>query len=144
MSVQIVWTGLEELKEGLRNLPSELTGEAGNHVEAAANAAATAVRTAYGAHVVTGNLQNHVVVQARAHNQFGASYVVKSTARHAYIFERGTEARHYITKNGVKKLVGKMPAANIFVPTVMRHRRSMYDRLNDVLLRIGLQVSGEP
>jgi hypothetical protein len=144
MSARIVWTGLEELKADLRSLPADLTGEAGNHVEAAANSAATAVRSAYGKHRVTGNLQDHVVVQERSRGQFGVAYVVKSTARHAWLFEHGTEARHYITRNGVKHLTGRMPPANIFVPTVMRHRRSMYDRLKDVLVRAGLRVSGEP
>jgi hypothetical protein len=144
VSVSLIWDGLEELKVALQSLPADLTGEAANDVQEAANAAATAVRSAYGKHRVTGNLQDHVVVQERSRGQFGVAYVVKSTARHAWLFEKGTEARHYVTRNGVRHLTGRMPPANIFVPTVMRHRRSMYDRLRDVLVRYGLQVSGEP
>jgi hypothetical protein len=144
VSVSLIWDGLEELKAALRSLPFDLTGEAANDVEEAANAAAFAVKSAYGAHRVTGNLQDHVVVQEQARGQFGVAYVVKSTARHAWLFEHGTEARHYVTRRGVKHLTGKMPPAHIFIPTMMRQRRAMYGRLKDVLVRAGLQVSGEP
>ena len=140
---RFVFTGLEELKAELRALPATLTGEATHLVEGAANGAGVAVRAAYGAHRFTGNLQDHVEVEQRPAGAFGVFFAVRVTARHADLFERGTEARHYITRNGVTKLTGKMPPANIFVPAMRKARRAMYDGLRGVLTRAGLQVSGD-
>jgi Asp/Glu/hydantoin racemase len=144
MSARFVFTGLDGLREEMRALPDNLTGEAGHIVEGAANGAATAVRSAYGSHLVTGTLQSRVLVSTKTSNKFGVAATVKSTAPHATIFEKGTEARHYVTKNGVKHLLGRMPPANIFIPTIIRYRRAMFENLKDLLRRNGLQVIGEP
>jgi len=144
MSVRLVFTGLEELKASLRSLPRDLADEAGHIVEDAAERAGQAVRTGYARHRVTGNLGDHVVVERKEAGPFGAAYVVKSTARHSHLFEHGTEARHYTTINGVSHLTGKMPPNPVFIPAVVRSRSKMYSDLRGLLLRNGLQVSGEP
>jgi hypothetical protein len=63
---------------------------------------------------------------------------VKSTAKHAALFEIGTQARH--TNIGANR--GSMPPGKIFVPVVVRKRRAMYERLKELLVRHGAKVNG--
>jgi hypothetical protein len=139
---RLTLTGVAELRAALQALPAELAGEAGHLVEAAANGAALEVRRAYGAHRVTGNLQEHVLVNTRAAGPLGVNYQVKSSARHAWLFEYGTQARHYVTVKGRRHVTGRMPPANLFVPIAIRARRAMAATLVDLLERHGLTVTG--
>lgn len=136
---RFTWSGLDDLRAALRALPAELHGEAAHIVEAAGNAAAFEVKAAYGRHRRTGNLQDHVKVERLPTGPFGVAVVVKSTARHAHLFERGTQARH--TAIGANR--GTMPPGNVFIPAVIKHRRRMYDELAALLRRVGLLVLGE-
>jgi hypothetical protein len=140
--------GWAEFREALRTLPAYLTGEAAKIVDASANSAAVAIRTEYGRHSRTGNLQAGVVVELRTTGRFGLRAMVWSKAKHAHLFEYGTEARHYITQHGEKhptgRMWGKTPAAPVFIPTMRRTRRDMYARLKDLLVRQGLLVTGDP
>lgn len=134
MSARFVWDGLAELKAELRKLPAELTAEAVDLVFANAEAAAQEIRAAYPAR--TGNLKNHLTVK-RSRGQFSTSAQVRSTAKHAYLFEVGSQARH--TDLGANR--GSMPAGHVFIPIVMRQRRIMYERLAQVLTNHGLTVT---
>lgn len=145
---RFVWQGMEEFKRALRALPNDLAGEAMRVVEASANGAALEIRTAYGQHVVTGNLQEHVEVDIQR-TGLNVSAVVKATARHSHLFEYGTEARHYFTKKrGIRhetgKMWGKQPGGFVFVPIVIKARRRMYERIIDIMKRAGLTVTGRP
>jgi hypothetical protein len=51
--------------------------------------------------------------------------------------------RHYITVKGKTKLVGRMPAFNLFGPIMARHRRFMWLDLWRLLRKHGLLVSGD-
>lgn len=146
MSNRLVFDGLAELRQALRNLPSELTGEASNIVEATANAAAVEIRSEYGKHNVTGNLQAGVVISRVDKGKFSAGAIVKSSAPHAHLFEDGSQARHYTTAKGAKHATGKMwgktPPRPVFRPVMIRHRRRMWELFKDLLTRKGLSVSG--
>jgi hypothetical protein len=133
--------GLDELREALRNLPDELTGEGSHIVEGNANGAAAQIKAGYKRR--TGNLGDGVKVEPLGVGRFAAGVVVRNTAKHAVIFENGTQARHYYTINGVKHETGRMPPGHVFVPAVIRKRRQMYEQLKDLLVRNGLQVSGD-
>jgi hypothetical protein len=137
MSSRIVWNGLAELREQLRNLPAELTGEASHLVEGAANAAAADIKAGYP--VRTGNLRDHVFVSHRDKGRFSSGAVVKNTAKHAHIFEVGTQARH----NSLGANRGSMPPGNVFIPAVIKRRRAMYEQLKALIDRNGLKVSGD-
>lgn len=132
--------GLDDLRTALRNLPADLKGEAAHLVAGQGNAAAVEIRTAYGARSVTGNLASHVTVdpvgRAGAH---GAAVVVKSTARHAHLIEQGTQVRK--TAKGYAR--GSAPPIPIFVPILIRRRRTLDGLLADLLRRHGLTVRGE-
>ncbi len=138
-----VWSGLDELRAELRKLPEDLAGEAAHIVEGAANAAAVDVKTEYGQHVYTGHLQDGVYVSHFQGNKFSAGAILKSASPLAWIFEHGTEVRHYVTHNGVTHVTGKMPPSYTFVRAVMRRRRQMYQSLKDLIVRHGLSVSGD-
>jgi hypothetical protein len=68
----------------------------------------------------------------------GTRALVMNTAPYALVFDLGSQARH--TALGAPN---PMPAGNVFIPTMMRARRAMYDALKDLLQRSGLIVSGE-
>lgn len=134
------FTGLEELKAELRNLPEALAQEAQAIVFGMADEAAAEIRAAYPSH--TGNLRRGVSVVRRVYAVSTAAIVVNK-APHAFLYENGTQARHYFTKGGVKKALGRMPPGHVFVPIMIRKRRQMYERLKGLLVRHGLSVSGE-
>lgn len=134
--------GLEQLRAELRQLPAALAGEAGHLVQGEANAAAVAIRTIYGAHRVTGNLQEGVEVEASTAGQFGVVYVVRSKAPHAWLFDNGSQARHWAEGKSTGAMWGKTPPTHAFVRTMIAGRRRMYDLLGALLARVGLRVSG--
>lgn len=139
---RLTFAGLDELRAELRDLPEALRTEGALIVDRAAANAGQDIRAEYQARRVTGNLAEHVVVQTGLGGSMGARAVVKSTAKHAYIFENGTVARHYYTKkNGTRHETGAAPPQHVFVPAIMRARRAMYEALKDLLTRKGLKVA---
>ena len=140
MAVKLTFDGIAELKQALRLLPEHLTDEAGALVRAASLNAAGAIRATY-ARGKTGNLQNGVVAEvAEPFSRYGVRYIVKSKAKHAYIYEYGTEARHYFTTGGTRHATGRMPAARVFVPRMIDARNRMQQELVWLLVRNGLMV----
>jgi len=138
MSTSVQWQGLDEFREWLRSLPVEAPREAEKIIQGEANAAAFAIRSRYPSR--TGNLRDHVTVQRRVSRQGVVSYVVKNTAKHAAIFEYGTQARH--TKIGASR--GSMPPGHVFLPVILQRRRTMFLLLKDLLVRFGFtQVFGD-
>lgn len=136
---RLVFEGLEELKRELRQLPSELTAEASNIVNGAANGAAAQVKANYAR--VSGDLVEGVDV-VEANGQFSAGAVVRSKSKHAWMYENGTQVRH--TSRGANR--GAMPPAppgRAFIPVVIRKRRQMFESLKALLVRKGLLVTGD-
>jgi len=137
--IRLTFEGLEALKANLRELPAVLAEEGGQIVRAHAEAAERAVVAAYPE--VTGNLKGHVVLEEGTKaSQFGASLVLKSTAKHAYLFEVGTAARQTdlgYDRGAVEKAV---PPGRVFVPIVIRERRAMEEELAELVERQGLEV----
>lgn len=135
---RIVWEGLEELKAALRTLPADLAAEASGIVTGRAERAKQDIETSYPER--TGDLRNHLTLGRGVKvGRFGASTILKNNSKHAWLFENGSQARH--TAIGANR--GSMPAGHIFIPIVMRQRRAMYEDLKTLLVRHGLQVSGD-
>lgn len=141
-SNRLVFSGIAELKAQLRALPEDLANEASIIVQEHAQTAAAAVRAVYASHRDSGDLAEGVVVEINAFGRFGVGVVVRSKAKHAWLFDHGSQARHYVTRRGVTHLTGRMPARPTFIPTMMRFRRAMYGALADMLGRHGLVVTG--
>jgi len=136
MPASVTWDSLDDLKDALMHLPEELAGEASHIVEGVANAAAAEIRQTYP--VFTGNLRDHVEVDTYDSGKYGVHARVRNTAKHAFIFENGTEARHYYTDNNVEHATGRMPPGHVFIPIMMKHRRRMYVLLAELLERHGI------
>ncbi len=125
--------GLDDLREALRNLPSDLAAEASAIVVAAAEGAKSDMH-------YPGELGNHVSVSTVNEGAYGAGAVVRNASKLAYIFENGTQARH--TSIGANR--GAMPPGHVFIPAVIRRRARMWGALKALLERHGLTVTGEP
>lgn len=139
--VRLVFNGLAELKAALLHLPADLTGEATHLVDGIANGAAADLKAAYPER--TGHLRAGVSVTHVDRGTFSAGAIVKSTAPHAWLFDNGSQARHYITKNGKTHVTGAMPPTHVFVKTLVEARRRMWEQLRGLLERHGLVVSGD-
>jgi hypothetical protein len=77
-------------------------------------------------------------VTRRRSGNFGTAAVVVNKAKHAWIFESGTQARH----NDIGANRGSMPPGHVFVPGVMSKRAEMYRNLGKMVEAHGLIVTG--
>lgn len=137
MSNTLRLDGVAELMADLRKLPVKLRDEASTIVFANADAAAMEIRAEYP--VRSGKLAGGVSVQHRT-GPFWTRAIVRNLAKLAFIFENGTQARH--TELGANR--GAMPPGHVFVPTIIRRRRAMYEDLSDLVESNGLKVTGQP
>jgi hypothetical protein len=141
MPVTLRFDGLEELRAAFRNLPAELTGEAAHIIEGEANAAATEIKRGY--HVRTGHLRDHLTVTHFEKGRFSAGAIVKNTAPHAWLYDNGSQARHWASGKSTGAMWGRTPPTHLFVRTMIKHRRVMWGKLKELLVRHGLVVSGD-
>lgn len=138
MSSRVELKGMEEFKAALRNLPANLQREGEVIVMAQAEEARRTIQLGY-PEGPTGNLKRGVSLE-RAASQFGAAAIVKARAKHAWIFENGTQNRR--TSKGANR--GRMPKASpseAFIPKAIRARRRMVAALVDLVRKAGFEVS---
>ena len=135
--------GLTSYLFDLRNLSVTLKAEAAAIVLDTATAAAIEIRANYPEESATpystGTLKRGVRVAVTNAGQFGAAARVASTAPHAYLYENGTQGKKRKTSKGWNR--GAMPAAHVFVPIAIRHRRGMYAQLAALLERRNVEVT---
>jgi hypothetical protein len=134
MSWHLQFDGLEEFKAALRHLPAHLRDQAADIIENAAEQAKSSIYQSYPR--LTGNLREGLSVEHHR-SEFGAVSIVRNTAKHAYIYENGSEARK--TSAGWPR--GSMPAGRVFVRIIIKRRRQMEDELADMMQAEGLTVS---
>lgn len=137
MAGRLVWDGLKEFRDLLRQLPSDLSKEAGQIIETVASGFAHEVRANYPE--VKGNLRRGVRVTKRFSATAGAQISVRSTAPHSHLFERGTANR--TTHSGANR--GRMPQApehQRFIPRAIRTRQRLQAQLVLLLERAGFVV----
>lgn len=147
-TVHLKFDGIQALSEALRGLPAELRDEALPIVEDAVDRAESAIRSAYPigpTKRVKGRLREGGSLRAGLSQEketssgaFGARVVLKNTAKHAWLFENGTELRE--TALGWKR--GRMPAGKVFIPIVRRERARMWRALADFVRQKGFTVRG--
>jgi hypothetical protein len=135
MSARLTFVGLAGLRDAFKRLPAELKAEAVTLVRDSATQAQRAIVAQYPAGK-TGQLRAQVQVVSIPAATYGTAAAVKSQARYARFFEEGTRVRQ--TKNGWNR--GRMPAANVLVPTMIRVRAALYRDLADVIRRAGFEV----
>jgi hypothetical protein len=152
---RFVFAGLDDLKAALRTLPEDLVAEASGIVVETANGAAAKVRAVYEQHqarhwvkkgtwAAAGHLAKSVTVTQPGAGSFGVTMVVKVNDPLAWLFDYGSQARHWAGGKSTGAMWGKTPPTHIFAGTMARERRAMYRRLKDLVARHGLTVIGEP
>lgn len=130
------WEGLEEFKGALRQLPTELAGEASHIVTAVANGAIVDMRADY----PPGELRDGVDQTTLSIGTFGVGIQIRNRSNWSWHWDHGTQMRHWI--NG--KSTGQMRPHHTFGRTMTQSRRRMYEQFALLLERHGLAVSGEP
>jgi hypothetical protein len=156
-SVALEIRGIAELKNALGKLPTELKGQATQIVLDTAYAAREDIASQYpigppdrfrkGVPITPGNLRKGVKVFPKEVGPFAVAAQVRSTSPHAWWHEHGSELHHRETKKGWSRgtMFGKKgPPRPVFVPTMIRYRRAMYQKLADLLRSTGLTVTLEP
>lgn len=140
----VVWTGLEEYKAELKALPADCTGEAAHLIEGEVNGAYVTISQVYGAHHFTGTLQKKLTKTLLNETQFATGWKLTSGSPLAWLFGHGSQARHYVTENGVTHATGRMPPNPIFESTVGKTKRAIVQKLKEMVLRRGAtSVTGE-
>jgi len=151
MAATLRFDGMAEFRAALRKLPEDLAGEASNIVEATANGVAAQVRGNYPIGP-TGNLVRGVTVTHFENRKVAAGAIVKSVAKHAWIFERGTKVRSGAGGNergrgsrrgnrlANRSAMPEAPESQQMVPVVVRYRRRMFEQLFAMLRRHGFTV----
>ncbi len=146
-AIRLQWNGLQELREELLTLPADLTAEAEGIVLGAGQDAQAEIGAIYQAHARSHHLADGLQLSNEPNGTYEVRAILRSRAPHAWLFDNGSQARHYTTKKGQPHNTGAMwsrtPPTHAFVGTVIRHRRLMYERLKLVLVRHGLTVSGD-
>jgi len=135
--VTIKLDGLDDLRAALRNLPEDLAHDAAQIVQQAAESTGSDLKEHYP--VRSGNLRRGVRVTIES-NKAGVSGLVRSSAKHASIFERGTGQRH--TNAGWNR--GRMPtppADERLIPRAIRYRQKMVGQLIALVKSYGAEVS---
>ena len=144
--------GLAELKDALARLPQELKGQATQIVLDTAYAAAKDVESQYpigpgtsrnGRKIPPGQLKKGVKVFPMEVGAFAVAAQVRSTSPHAWWHENGWKLKPRETRKkwsrGTMFGVKGVPRP-VFVPTMIRYRRVMYQKLAVLLESVGLLV----
>ena len=137
MSVRLTFNGLDQFRRALQQAPEELRREADEVIRETAADAARSVESGY-PEGPTGNLKRGVTMQHNS-SKFGTVGVVRSRAKHASIFERGTVQRQ--TRRGANR--GSMPQppeAQRAIPKFVRARQRMMSSLIEIVRQAGFQV----
>ena len=135
-SVWFQWEGVKELIAQFETLAPDLTTASTPIVELAARVAKDTIYTGYPTY--TGNLKKGLTI-TEVNEPTRMSCTVINKAPHAWLFERGSQARH----NAIGANRGSMPANPLFSSTMMRTRRALYTALVPQLVdQFGLTVTG--
>lgn len=138
MSAKVVLDGFDALVAELTKAPAEIRAQGMEIIRQETEGHAQEVRNAYGQHRVTGNLERGVNTEYPSTQVLIG--IVRSKARHASIYENGTDVRR--TNNGANRGRMPKPSPQLFVPLAIRRRERMRRRLADMLRGLGFQVTG--
>jgi hypothetical protein len=145
MANRVVWSGLKEYYAELKQLPDACTGETEKLIEGEVNGAYTTVSQVYGAHRHTGTLQKRLTIAPlKRKGQFIAGRELRSGSPIAWLFDNGSQARHWASGKSTGTMWGKTPPTHIFAKTVAKARRALTLQYKAMLLRRGAKtVTGE-
>jgi hypothetical protein len=136
-----VWSGLEEFRDALKRLPTDLRDDAAEIMNTEVEVARAAIDAEYATHTVTGTLRARLRLTTKYDGPYGYRAELRNRAAHAWIFDYGTEARHYVTASGRTHATGKMPPTHTFVRNAIRARERIQTRIVKMMEGHGLEVS---
>ena len=138
MAGPLVWRGMQEYREELRQFPEACRGEAAKMIEGEVNGAYVTVKRVYEAHRFTGTLARRLTIAPlTVAGQLTTGLVLRSASRLAWLFDHGSQARHYVTVHGVTHLTGRMPGFHVFGRTAGVTRRKVRGLLIEMVRRRG-------
>lgn len=147
MAKGVVWNGLDEYLAELRRLPEDCTGEAGKFIQAETNAAYVEIAAVYEAHRFTGTMRRLLkLLPITSGGALTAGIQLRSGSPLAWLFDNGSQARHWVSGKSTGKMWGKTPPTHIFARTVGKARRTLAAEFRAMLLRRGgpgTTVTGE-
>lgn len=143
MGVRVTFTGVDEMQTELHQFPDAAAAEAASIVLSAGTTAAQVLRSVYQVHRVTGHLADTVTVTPRTAGALVAGAKVTANSPIAWLFDNGSQARHWASGKSTGAMWGKTPPTHIFVRTLMAARRTLAGPLRALLERHGLTVSGD-
>jgi hypothetical protein len=141
-----VWSGLEEFRDALKRLPTDLRDDAAAIMNEEVEAARAAIDADYAQHEFTGNLRARLLLTTKYDGPFGYRAELRNRAHHAWLFDNGSEARHYVHEKSGRihatgKMWGKTPPAHTFVRNAMRARERIQTRIVAMMEAAGLEVT---
>jgi hypothetical protein len=133
----MVWHGLKELQTELRALPVECQGEAGKIIEGHVNGAYVTIKRVYQEHRFSGTLSDRLTISTAK-----LGLVLRSGSPLAWLFDNGSEARHYTGTDKRGRVFnnaprGRMPGFHVFARTVGFTKRKIRADLKAMLARRG-------
>jgi|SRR5262245_1146135 len=138
MAARLALNGLDQLRDDLLRLPTDLADDADIVVQTITERTAQQLVATYPTGA-TGNLRAGVRTRYRRSKGKTTGYVV-STSPHAHLWEYGTQVR--TTREGWNR--GRMPShtADGLVSIAMRNRRQLRTAVTNQMRHHGLTVSG--
>jgi HK97 gp10 family phage protein len=135
VSARIEWDGLEDLIRKLTDAPREIREEGFAILKESTEQCAAEIAQRYPKK--TGAMSRRLrTIYPSTQVLVG---VIQSTAPHAHLVEFGTQQRR--TDKGYNR--GKMPPADpqVVVPAAQKHRARMYQRIKEMLIAKGFELS---
>lgn len=140
-----VWSGLDTFREQLMRLPEDLRQEAADIISHETEQARSEIDADYAQHTYTGNLRARLLLSTLYEGRFGVRTELRNKAHHAWLYDNGSEARHYVTPGGAIHETGKMwgrtPPRHTFVRAAIQARERIEDGLRAMMESHGLEVS---
>lgn len=137
-SVTVTLVGIEELRQALQNLPTELVAEANQIVRAAGEKSKDETAAAYNAEQTpVPDLTTGLRLTGVADSS-GAQWRLLNRHPLAHLYEFGTATRQ--TSLGYNR--GAARAHPTLVPIAMTNRAAMYEQLRALVLRAGFELVG--
>lgn len=134
--------GLEELILELTHAPDEIRRDAMEILREEVEDAAAEIRQAYPVGE-TGNLRKGVKTDFPSSTLLIGRVI--SAAKHSHLYEFGTMTRQTASgasRGRVEPLGAGGRPQPVTVPIARRHRRKMFERMKDLLIKKGFKVSG--
>lgn len=145
MSAKLTWVGLREYRAALLTLPEDSSVEAAKVMDGEINGAYVEISQVYGQHRHTGALQRRLQIQPLVSRGLTVGRKLRSGSPIAWLFDNGSQARHWANGKSTGRMWGHTPPTHIFRRSEGRARARILTQLVEMMRRRGAStVTGEP